>query len=139
MVTDGVIRVMDGRLVPLILITQAVVTLGLAAIIWFARGGLSAQSILLGGLAAVVPNAFLGARLLRPAAGSSAKALLRSAWIGEIGKLFLTVLLFAAIFAFVRPLSAASVFGGFIAAQLVVFGALFLSGGPAGQEATTKS
>ena len=71
-------------------------------------------------------NAFLAARLLR--ADNTARALLRSAWVGEIGKLLLTALLFGAIFASIRPLSAAAVFGGFISAQLVIFGAPLFGG-----------
>jgi len=139
MVTDAVARVTERHLVPFILFAQAVVTIGLAGILWLSQGGLSAQSMLLGGMAAVVPNAFLGARLLSSRAGTTATALMRSAWVGEIGKLFLTILLFAAIFALVRPISAPAVFGGFIAAQLVVVGALLVGGGSTDNEATTKS
>jgi len=65
-------------------------------------------------------------------------AIMRSAWIGEIGKLLLTALLFAAIFGAVRPLEPLAVFCGFIAAQMVVFGALLL-GGAQRTEAITKS
>lgn len=130
----------DRRVVPLTLTAQAAVSLGLAGVAWLAFGGAAGVSVLLGGLAAVVPNAFLAARLLAPAAGSSARALLRSAWIGAIGKLVLTALAFGAIFALVRPLSAPAVFAGFIAAQLVVFGALLPGGGQARlKESTTKS
>jgi hypothetical protein len=50
----------------------------------------------------------------------------------------LTALLFGVIFGFVRPIQPLAVFAGFIAAQLVVFGALLMSGGGA-QEAMTKS
>ena len=86
------------------------------------------MSALLGGVAAVVPNAFLAARLLQPSRDESAKAMMRSAWFGEIGKLLLTALLFGVIFGFVRPIQPLAVFAGFIAAQLVVFGA------PAGRQ-----
>jgi hypothetical protein len=48
-------------------------------------------------------------------------------------------LLFGVIFGFVRPISPLAVFAGFIAAQLVVFGALLLGGGVGAQEAMTKS
>ena len=85
-------------------------------------------SALLGGAVAVIPNAFLAARLLAPGSGANAKALLRAAWLGEIGKLMMTVALFAAVFAAVRPLSALAVFGGYIAAQLVVFCAPLIGG-----------
>jgi ATP synthase protein I len=96
------------------------------------------MSALLGGVAVVVPNGFLAARLLRPTRDESARAIMHSAWLGEIGKLLLTVLLFAAIFGAVRPLEPLAVFCGFIAAQMVVFGALLL-GSPQPTEAITKS
>ena len=124
----------DRRVVPLTLLAQAGVSLGLAALLGFWLGKIVAISVLLGGMVAVIPNAFLAARLL--SADNTAVAILRSAWLGEIGKLLLTALLFGAIFALIRPLSVAAVFGGFIAAQLVIFGAP-LMGGRA--ETTTKS
>jgi ATP synthase protein I len=100
------------------------------------QGRVAAISWLLGVSVAVVPSAFLAARLL--ASRADAKALLRAARIGEIGKFLLTALLFAVIFATVRPLSAAAVFGGFIAAQLVTIGALALSGWVGDEQAVTK-
>jgi ATP synthase protein I len=97
---------------------SALVAIGFA--VW--QGQVAAVSALLGGIVAVVPNAFLAARLLSPKAGANARALLRAAWLGEIGKLALTALLFAVVFVAIRPLSALAVFGGFIAAQLMFFG-----------------
>ena len=127
----------DRRVVLLTLLAQAGISLGLAAVIalW---SQVAASSALLGGMAAVVPNAFLAARLLKPRA-DSARALMRSAWVGEIGKLLLTALLFGLIFALIRPLSAPAVFAGFIGAQAAVWGALLLGGGASNTEATTKS
>ena len=66
-------------------------------------------------------------------------AMLRAAWVGEIGKLLLTVLSFAVIFGFVRPIMPLAVFVGFIAAQLMVFGALLIGPGAPSKEAVTKS
>lgn len=117
----------DRRVVPLTLLAQAALSIGLAALLGLWVSGVAAWSALLGGLAAVVPNGFLAARLAVPGAGD-AKAVMRSAWLGEIGKLLLTAVLFGMIFALIRPLAAWAVFGGFIAAQIAVFGALFLSG-----------
>ncbi len=97
------------------------------------------MSALLGGATAVVPNGFLAARLLQPSRDERASAMMRSAWIGEIGKLLLTALLFGVIFGFVRPLEPLAVFVGFIAAQLVVFGALLIGSGAPSKEAMTKS
>jgi ATP synthase protein I len=108
---------------PLILLVQAGVCLGVGALAWLWAGETAGLSALLGGATVVVPNAFLAARLL--AAPANAKAVLRAAWIGELGKLVLTMAAFAVIFAFVRPISAPAVFAGFIAVQLVLFGALF--------------
>jgi ATP synthase protein I len=128
----------DRRVVPLTLLAQAGLCACLAALLGIWWGGTAALSTLLGGLAAVGPNAFLAARMFAPHA-DDAKAVMRSAWLGEIGKLLLTALLFGLIFALVRPLSAPAVFAGFVAAQTVVFGALLFGGGAASTELTTKS
>ena len=101
------------------------------------QGLIVGMSWLLGVLVALVPNAFLAARLL----GSKveAKAILRAAWIGEIGKFALTVLLFGAIFALVKTLSVLAVFGGFIAAQIVTIGILALGGQTGKEQVETKN
>ena len=119
----------ERHIVPITLLAQAGTTLSLASLVGLWQGRVAAYSLLLGGLTAVAPNAFLAARLL----SARSDSLMRSAWLGEIGKLLLTVLLFAAIFGFVRPYSAPAVFGGFIAAQLAVWFALLVGGanGPA--------
>ena len=112
------------RVVPLTLLAQAGVSVVLAAALWLSFDETVAVSTLLGGAAAVVPNAFLAARLLKP--NRPVDALMRAAWIGEMGKILLTVLAFGVIFGFVRPLSPPAVFAGYIAAQLAVFGALLV-------------
>ncbi|HEX6997001.1 MAG TPA: ATP synthase subunit I [Gammaproteobacteria bacterium] len=123
----------DSRVVPLTLLAQAGVTVGLALLLKLGLGDVVALSALIGGLIAVIPNGFLAARLLAPRAATSAQALMRAAWLGEVGKLLLTALLFGAAFALIRPISPAAVLGGYIAAQLVVFGAL-LYGGASGKD-----
>lgn len=117
----------DTRVVLLTLLAQIGVCLGLTGVaaLW---GQVAALSTLLGGMVAVIPNGFLAARLLKPR-GDDARALMRSAWLGEAGKLLLTALLFGVIFAWVRPLSVPGVFAGFIGAQGVLLGALLFSGG----------
>lgn len=127
------------RLVPLTLIAQASVSSALAALLWLLFGGVAAASTLLGGAAAVVPNAFLAARVLKPNRDVSAGAMMRAAWLGEIGKILLTVMAFGVIFGVVRPISPPAVFAGYIAAQLVVFGALLVGGGMGSGAAVTKS
>jgi ATP synthase protein I len=127
------------HVVPLTLLAQACVSLVVAGVLWAWLGEVEAVSALLGGAAVVVPNGFLAARLLQPSRDESAGAMMRSAWFGEIGKVLLTALLFGVIFGFVRPIQPLAVFAGFIAAQLVVFGALLIGSGASAQEAMTKS
>jgi ATP synthase protein I len=128
----------DRHVVPLTLLAQAAASIAVSGVLWWWLGALAGGSALLGGAVAVIPNGFLAARLLG-GPGASAKALMRSAWIGEIGKLALTVLLFGVIFAAVRPISAPAVFAGFIAAQLMIFAVLAHGALGGGKEAITKS
>ncbi len=109
-----------------VLVWQLLVGAGLAAVLWGMYGTVVGYSALLGNLTAVVPNAFLALRLLVPRRDPGAKALVRAAYIGEIGKLALTVLFFSLVFVLVRPLSAAALFAGFIVTQLVTFSGLLM-------------
>lgn len=127
------------HVVPLTLLAQVCVSLVVAVVLWVWMGEVAAVSAVLGGVAVVIPNGFLAARLLQPSRDESAGAMLRAAWVGEIGKLLLTVLLFGVIFGVVRPIEPLAVFAGLIAAQLVVLGALLVGGGVGAQEAMTKS
>lgn len=127
------------HVVPMTLLAQACVSVVVAAVAWAGFGGVAAVSAALGGATAVVPNAFLAARLLVSMRDLGHRAMLRSAWIGEIGKLLLTVLFFGVIFGVVRPLAPLAVFAGFIAAQLVPFGALLVGEDAPTKEVMTKS
>jgi ATP synthase protein I len=127
------------HVVPVTLLVQACVSFVVAAVLWLWVGEVAGISALLGGAVAVVPNAFLAARLLAPSRDQSAGAMLRAAWLGEFGKVLLAALLFSVIFRFVRPIEPLAVFATFIAAQLVVHGALLLGGGGGAREAMTKS
>jgi ATP synthase protein I len=110
-----------GRVVKKVLLAQTGVTLALAALFWGFDGLVSGYSALLGGLTAVIPNGFLAARLMLPRRDPGAGALLRAAYLGELGKLVLTVLMFGAVFVVVEPLAAGALFSGFVAAQIATF------------------
>jgi len=101
----------------------------LAAVLLVVFGRVAGYSALLGSLTCVVPNAFLALRLMLPRRDPGAQALLRAAWIGEAGKLALTVLFFTLVFTQVRPLSAAALFAGFIVTQLVAFSGFLMRHG----------
>ena len=109
-----------------VLAGQAALGLALAAAFWVAGGPVPGYSALSGSLACVLPNAFLAFRLALPRRDSGAKALMRAAWAGEMGKLALTVLLFSLVLATVRPLSGGPLLTGFIASQLMVLMGLLL-------------
>ena len=109
-----------------VLMWQLLVGLGLAAVLWSLFGTVAGYSALLGSLVCVLPNAFLGLRLVVPCRDPG--ALKRAAWIGELGKLALTVLLFTLVFTSVKPLTAAALFAGFIASQLAVFSGFLIRG-----------
>ena len=104
-----------------VLLGQIGVGAVLAAALWGLYGHVAGYSALLGSLTCVIPNAFLALRLVAPRRDPGARELIRAAYIGELGKLGLTVLMFSIVFVLVRPLSAAALFAGFIAAQLVTF------------------
>ena len=115
--------------IPRVLMWQFVIGAVLTAALWGVFGRVAGYSALLGSLTCAVPNAILGLRLMAPRRDPGAKALLRAAWIGEVMKLALTVLLFVLVFTQVRPLSAAALFAGFIVTQLVTFSGLLMRGG----------
>ena len=107
-----------------VLMWQLLVGLGLAAVLWSLFGNVAGYSALLGSLVCVLPNAFLGLRLIVPRRDPG--QLKRAAWVGEMGKLALTVLFFTIVFTSVKPLNAAALFAGFIVSQLTVFGGFLM-------------
>jgi ATP synthase protein I len=110
-----------------ILLAQLAVAGAPVAPLWLWRGEGAAVSWLLGGVICVVPNAFVGA--LMSVRRDDARAALRAAWLGEAGKLVLTVALFVAAFTKVGSLHAGLLFGGLIATQSVSLFALLFDKG----------
>ncbi len=109
-----------------VILWQFLIGVVLAAVLWGVFGKVEGYSALLGASAAVIPNAFLALRLVVPRRDKGAGALVGAAWIGEVGKLALTVLIFTLVFTLVRPLSAAALFAAFILTQLAVFSGLLM-------------
>ncbi len=108
-------------LVVRVLLTQLGLSVVIAALFWGKTGYVAGYSALLGGLTCVLPNAFLALRLVVPRRDPGAGALVRAAYVGEMGKLALTVIMFTIVFTLVRPISASALFTAFIAAQLATF------------------
>jgi len=122
-----------------VLLAQLGLTLVLALLFWGTDGRVSGYSALLGGLTCVIPNAFLALRLAVPRRDPGAGALVRAAYIGELGKLALTVLMFGMVFVLVRPLAAGALFTGFIATQLVTFSGFLMRDGKTDVEERTTN
>ena len=111
-----------------VLVGQIGIGTVLAAALWGLYGHVAGYSALLGSLTCVIPNAFLALRLVVPRRDPGAQALIRAAYIGELGKLALTVLMFSLVFVLVKPLAALPLFTGFIATQLVTLAGLVMQG-----------
>jgi len=109
-----------------VLVAQIGIGAILTAVLWGLYGPVAGYSALLGALTCVLPNAFLALRLAVPRRDPGARALIRAAYVGELGKLGLTVLMFSIVFLWVRPLAVAPLFAGFIAAQLMTFAGLLM-------------
>ena len=109
-----------------VLLLQLGLGMVVAMLFWGLNGPIPGYSAMLGGLICVVPNAFLALRLSVPREDPGAKALVRAAYVGELGKLALTVIGFIVVFSLVEPLSVGALFAGFIAAQLATFGGFLM-------------
>jgi ATP synthase protein I len=96
-----------------IVIAQFCVTLLAAtAVAWF--DWVAAYSIALGGFVALVPSAFLAWRMSFDKSSGQA---LRSLVMGQLGKLGISVVMFASVFIWVRPLN---VLMFFVALALII-------------------
>jgi ATP synthase protein I len=104
-----------------ILLAQMGIGLVVAGAGFGISGGVAAWSALLGSLVCVLPNTFLGVRIVLAGGGGDARKLLRASYVGAAGKLLLTAALFAVVFALVRTLDPGWFFGGFMLSQLVIW------------------
>jgi len=102
-----------------VLLTQGVVLLLVAVVLWQWRGAVAGYSGLLGGLIVWLPNLYFAHKAFRFTGARAAQAIVRSFYAGEAGKLVLTSVLFALTFAGVKPLDALALFGAFLLTQSV--------------------
>lgn len=79
----------------------------------------------LGAGIAIVGSLYFALQAFRHAGAKRAPQIVRSFYKGEAGKFVITVLLFAAVLAWVNPLQVGWLLTGFILEQLVVWGFLF--------------
>ncbi len=109
-----------------ILLTQLGVGGVCAVVAWPLAGMAAALQFFLGTLVGVIPNAYLGMRIAGFGKATDAQSMLRAAWLGEIGKLALTIMLLVGVFVFVRPTRPGWLLAGFVISQLSNWPALYL-------------
>ncbi|WP_394241162.1 F0F1 ATP synthase subunit I [Halopseudomonas laoshanensis] len=102
-----------------VLLLQACVAILAALILWFFQNPVAGYSGLLGGLVALVPNAYFAYRVYRYSGARSAQAIVREFYSGEAGKIILTAALFVLVWVGVKPLEATAVFAGYLAVLAV--------------------
>ncbi len=102
-----------------VLLLQAVLTVLIAVTLWLFQGVVAGYSGLLGGLIALIPNAYFAFRVFRYFGARSARAIVSEIFSGEAGKLILTAVLFITVWVGVEPLEAVAVFTGYLAGLAV--------------------
>jgi len=75
----------------------------------------TAYSILLGGFVSIVPNSYFAWKAFRYRGARNTPLIVRSFYAGESGKLIMTGVMFAIVFAGIRPLNPLAVIVSFIA------------------------
>ncbi|MEX2365517.1 MAG: ATP synthase subunit I, partial [Pseudohongiellaceae bacterium] len=74
----------------------------------------AAYSVLLGGLICTLPNGYFARKAFQYRGARSTALIVRSFYAGEAGKLVMTAVMFALVFAAVRPLNELAVIVSFI-------------------------
>jgi ATP synthase protein I len=102
---------------------QVVLAVVLTALALFRSTG-AALAMALGAGIAIAGSLYFALQAFRHAGAIRAPQIVQSFYKGEAGKFVITVLLFAAVFAWVKPLQAGWLLTGFILEQLVAWGVL---------------
>jgi ATP synthase protein I len=99
-----------------VLLVQALVGLLVALLFLLGRGLTASYSALLGGLIALLPNAYFAYKAFRYFGARSARSIVQAIWSGAMGKWILTAVLFALVFVGIRQLDIAALFVGYLLA-----------------------
>lgn len=102
-----------------IIITQVVATIAIAAIFLVFSNTIAAYSVLVGGLVSVIPNCYFAIQAFRYNGARNAEKIVKSFMKGEIGKIVITIVLFALTFTLITNLNEVALIAGFIAIQFI--------------------
>ena len=108
-----------------VIIVQLAVTIFITAISLLISGTVLAYSALLGGLISVVPNSYFAFHAFRYQGARNAQNVVKSFIRGELGKIIITVVLFALGFTLITSLNELALILGF---TLIHFTGVVMSG-----------
>ena len=97
-----------------ITLAQLVILVSLCLILLLASDKVRAYSVFSGGLIAILPQSYFAMLAFRWRGARSARAIAHSSYVGQVGKFFLSVAGFAAVFVALRPIDAPAVFAGYL-------------------------
>lgn len=97
---------------------QAVLVALLSTVLWLISGQAAAVSALAAGAVYLIPNIYFASRALKHQRGDTARKALAQLYVSEIWKMGMTVVLFAVVLQYVRPLSPFSLFGTYVLLHL---------------------
>ena len=101
------------------IVAQVSATIVFAALSLFVSGSMLAYSVLLGGLISSLSNGFFAAQAFKYRGARNAQKIVRSFLAGEIGKLGITVVLFALCFSLLTEILEFALIMGFLAVHVV--------------------
>jgi len=109
------------------LVIQLVVVTLLTIVCAATQGVIAAYSVLIGGMIALIANAYFTYKAFQLYGARSMEAIVQSFWAGQVGKMVVTAVLFALVFIAVKPFNVVLLFLGYILIQLTSVVSLFLS------------
>lgn len=109
-----------------LLVAQVATAFLAGAIGWLTVDNRAGYSALTGGLIAWLPNLYFAYKAFRYFGARSANAIVQSIWSGEMGKLILTAVLFALVFAGAERFNVAALFAGYVAVLGIAASSLLL-------------
>ena len=102
-----------------VIVGQLVATIVMAAISLLLSGTITAYSALLGGLISAVPNSYFALQAFKYQGARNADRVVKSFIRGEMGKILITLVLFALSFTLITSLNELALILGFIVTHFV--------------------
>ena len=102
-----------------VIVAQLAATVFIAAVSLLFLGNVVAYSVLLGGLICALPNSYFALQAFKYQGARNADKVVKSFIRGQLGKIGITIVLFALSFTLITNLSELALILGFIAAHFV--------------------